>query len=219
MDMTASFLPKPITGINGSGMHTNMSLSRNGENLFYDKKGKHNMSKTGHDFIDRLLHSSEEMCLIMNASVNAYRRLDPNYEAPNEIASSAPNRSSMIRIPLSGKAGQRLEVRSVSPDVNPYLLIYTLLRTGIEGPKPADNTPKPKRIRKRLLPGNIYDAMGSYRRSSWLRKLLGDASHIKYHDLKKMSAHRCPRELGERIKRSEIMYHQEVTNQLLWNQF
>jgi len=219
MNMTASFLPKPITGINGSGMHTNMSLSRNGENIFHDPKGKHNMSKVGHDFIERLLHSSEEMCLVMNASVNAYRRLDPNYEAPNEIASSATNRSSMIRIPLSGKAGQRLEVRSVSPDVNPYLLIYTLLKTGLEGPKPAANTPKPKRIRKRLLPANIYDAMGCYRRSSWLRKLLGDMSHIKYHDLKKMSAHRCPRELGERIKRSEIMYHQEVTNQMLWNLF
>ncbi|MFT7700303.1 MAG: glutamine synthetase, partial [Candidatus Krumholzibacteriia bacterium] len=99
MDMTASFLPKPITGINGSGMHTNMSLSRNGENLFHDADGEHNMSQIGQDFIERLLHSSEEMCLIMNASVNAYRRLDPNYEAPNEIASSATNRSSMIRIP------------------------------------------------------------------------------------------------------------------------
>ncbi len=219
MDMTASFLPKPITGINGSGMHTNMSISRKGENLFYDASGPNNMSAAGCDFIDRILHSSEEMCLILNASVNAYRRLDPNYEAPNEIASSATDRSSMIRIPLAGKAGQRLEVRSVGPDSNPYLLIYTLLRTGLEGPQPDANAPKPKRIRKRVLPGNIYDAMGSYRRSTWLRDLMGEDSHSKYHELKQMSAHRCPRELGTIIKRAELRFHHEVTNQMMWNRF
>lgn len=219
MNMTACFLPKPITGINGSGMHTNMSMARDGENLFYDADGPNNMSAAGQDFTNRLLHSAEEMCLILNASVNAYRRLDPNFEAPNEITSSAIDRTSMIRIPLAGKAGQRLEVRSVSPDANPYLLIYTLLRTGLEGPLPAANAPKPKRIRKRLLPSNIYDAMGSHRRSSWLRKVLGEASQVKYFELKQMAAHRCPRELGSRIKRAEIMFHQEVTNQMLWNRF
>jgi len=217
--MTASFLPKPVTSINGSGMHTNMSLSRNGENLFYDADGPDRMSALGLDFTNRLLHSAEDMCLILNASVNAYRRLDPNYEAPNEIAASATNRSSMIRIPLSGKAGQRVEVRSVGPDANPYMLIYTLLRTGLEGPQSAADTPKPKRIRKRVLPGNIYDAMGSYRRSTWVREVLGADSHGKYLELKKMSAHRCPHELGNRIKRAEIMFHHEVTNQLLWNRF
>ncbi len=219
MGMTASFLPKPVIGINGSGMHTNMSMARNGENLFYDADGPDNMSAAGQDFTNRLLHSAEEMCLILNASVNAYRRLDPNFEAPNEITFSAIDRSSMIRIPLSGKAGQRLEVRSVGPDANPYLLIYTLLRTGLEGPLPDANAPKPKRIRKRLLPDNIYDAMGSHRRSAWLREALGEDSQMKYFELKQMAAHRCPRELGTRIKRSEIIYHQEVTNQMLWNRF
>ena len=219
MGMTASFLPKPVTGINGSGMHTNMSLARNGANLFYDGNGAHNMSALGVNFTERLLHSAEDLCLILNPSVNAYRRLDPNYEAPNEIAASPTDRSSMIRIPLAGKSGQRIEVRSVGPDANPYLLIYSLLRTGLEGPEPDASAPKPKRIRKRLLPGNIYDAMGSYRRSTWIRDLLGDDSHVKYHDLKRMCAHRCPRELGNRIKRAEIMFHHEVTNQMLWNQF
>jgi glutamine synthetase len=219
MDMTASFLPKPITGINGSGMHTNISISKNGENLFYDADGKNNMSENGDQFIRRILHSAEDLCLILNASVNSYRRLDPAFEAPNEINSSAVDRTSMIRIPYASKAGQRLEVRSVGPDSNPYLLIYALLRTGLEGPEPNPRAPKPKRIRKRLLPDNIYDAMSEHRRSAWLKKVMGDESHIKYLELKEMCAHRCPREMGDRIKRAEIMFHHEVTNQMLWNRF
>ncbi len=219
MGMTACFLPKPITGINGSGMHTNISISKNGQNLFYDAEGENNMSKYGQQFIRRTLHSAEDLCLILNASVNSYRRLDPNFEAPNEINSSAVDRTSMIRIPYASKAGQRLEVRSVGPDSNPYLLIYTLLRTGLEGPEPNPKAPKPKRIRKRLLPDNIYDAMTEHRRSAWLKKIMGPDSHLKYLELKEMCAHRCPRELGDRIKRAEIMFHHEVTNQMLWNRF
>jgi len=205
MGMTASFLPKPITGVNGSGMHTNISLADENGNMFWDDNGEHFMSAAGEDFTKRILHNAEDLCLVLNASVNSYRRLDPNYEAPNEIAASATDRSSMIRIPLAGRAGQRIEVRSVAPDANPYMVIYTLLRTGLEGPAPDPKTPKPKRIRKRLLPGNIYDAMGNFRRSMWVKEVLGAASHAKYHELKEMSAHRCPRH--------------EVTNQMIWNQF
>jgi glutamine synthetase len=217
--MTASFLPKPITGVNGSGMHTNMSLAKDGVNLFWDEKGEHYLSDLGWDFTRRILHNAEDLCLVLNASVNAYRRLDPNYEAPNEIAASASDRSSMIRIPLAGKSGQRIEIRSVGPDANPYMLFYALLRTGLEGPAPNPRAPKPKRVRKRLLPGNIYDAMTSYRRSAWAKELLGEVPHGKFHDLKKAAAHRCPREMGNRIKRSEIVFHHEVTNQMLWNSF
>ena len=219
MGMTASFLPKPITGVNGSGMHTNISLADENGNMFWDDNGEHFMSAAGEGFTKRILHNAEDLCLVLNASVNSYRRLDPNYEAPNEITASATDRSSMIRIPLAGRAGQRIEVRSVAPDANPYMVIYTLLRTGLEGPAPDPKTPKPKRIRKRLLPGNIYDAMNAFRRSTWVKEALGAASHAKYHELKEMSAHRCPREMGNRIKRSEIMYHHEVTNQMIWNQF
>ena len=99
------------------------------------------------------------------------------------------------------------------------MLIYALLRTGLEGPEPDPNAPKPKRVRKRLLPGNIYDAMGSFRRSAWVREVLGKTSQAKYHELKEMAAHRCPREMGTRIKRSEIIFHHEVTNQMIWNGF
>jgi glutamine synthetase len=151
--------------------------------------------------------------------VNAYRRLDPHFEAPNEITSSATDRSSMIRIPLASRGGQRIEVRSVGPDANPYLSIYALLRTGLEGPEPDADAPAPKRVRRRILPGNIYEAMGSHRRSPWIREMLGEESATKYCELKEMAAHRCPREMGNLIKRSEIMFHHEVTNQMLWNTF
>ena len=99
------------------------------------------------------------------------------------------------------------------------MLFYALLKTGLEGPQADPKAPKPKRVRKRLLPGNIYDAMTSYRRSAWVKELLGEVPHAKFHDLKEASAHRCPREMGDRIKRSEIMFHHEVTNQMLWNRF
>jgi glutamine synthetase len=125
----------------------------------------------------------------------------------------------MIRIPFASRNGQRVEVRSVGPDANPYLMIYALLRTGLEGPEPDPGAPKPKRLRKRLLPGNIYDAMTTHRRSSWVRELMGASSQAKYHELKEACAHRCPRELGNRIKRAEIMFHHEVTNQMLWSRF
>jgi glutamine synthetase len=125
----------------------------------------------------------------------------------------------MIRIPLAGKRGQRIEVRSVGPDANPYMLIYSLLKTGLEGAEPDPAAPAPKRVRKRLLPGNIYDAITSFRRSPYIKELLGEAVQSKYVELKQASADRCPRELGTLIKRAEIMFHHEVTNQMLWNTF
>ena len=176
----ASFLPKPVTGINGSGMHTNISLSREGRNLFWDAGGEHQLSESGHAFIRRVLHNAEDLCLVLNASVNAYRRLDPAFEAPNEISASPKDRTAMVRIPLAGERNQRIEVRSVGPDANPYMLIYALLRTGLEGPEPDPDAPKPKRVRKRLLPGNIYDAMTNFRRSDFLQGILGADTHAKY---------------------------------------
>src|ERR1041384_1272870 len=141
-DMTASFLPKPATGINGSGMHTNLSVSQKGKNLFFDAKGPDKLSKLGYKFIDRILTSGQDTCLIFNASVNAYRRLDPHFEAPNQIKSSAVDRGSMIRIPLGNEKSMRIEMRSIAPDANPYLAIYTLFRTGFEGPVEKDNGEK-----------------------------------------------------------------------------
>ena len=133
LDMTASFLPKPVTGVNGNGMHTNLSLSKEGRNLFYDVDGADSISNEARSFIDRVLASATDLCLILNSSVNSYRRLDPNYEAPNQIKASAIDRGAMVRIPIGNERSARVEVRSVAPDANPYLVLYSLLKTGLSG--------------------------------------------------------------------------------------
>jgi len=107
-------------------------------------------------------------------------------------------------------------VRSIAPDAHPYLAIYSLLHTGIEGPLDAQ-AGDPSRTR--FLPDNIYDAIRPFRESSLVRDMLGDTVHEKYAELKLASADRCPRALGARIKRSEIMFHHEITNQYLWSLF
>src|SRR5689334_805701 len=157
LDMTASFLPKPVTGVNGNGMHTNLSIAQKDKNLFFDAKGQDTLSKMGWQFIDRILASGQEICLAFNPSVNAYRRLDPHYEAPNQIKASAVNRGAMVRIPIGNEKSARIEIRSIAPDANPYLALYAALRTGLEGPKSAENDSK--RERTRFLPDNIYDAI------------------------------------------------------------
>jgi glutamine synthetase len=160
MEMTACFLPKPVTGVNGNGMHTNMSLARKGKNLFFDKKGEDGLSASGWSYIQRILANANDICLILNSSVNSYRRLDPHFEAPNQIKASPIDRGSMVRIPLGNEKSARVEVRSIAPDSNPYLAIYSLLRTGIEGPLSEDDNDG-KRPRTRFLPDNIYDAARS----------------------------------------------------------
>ncbi len=213
LGMTASFLPKPVTGVNGSGMHTNLSVSKNGKNIFYGT-GAEGLSDAGWQFIDRILTSANDICLVLNASVNAYRRLDPHFEAPNEIKASPVDRGSMVRIPIGNENSARVEVRSVSPDANPYLVLYTLLKTGLEGPL----TPG-IRSQERFLPDNIYTALDNLRGSEYAATLLGEEVVAKYADLKQGSADRCPRLLGTRIKRAEVQFHHEVYNQALWTKF
>ena len=216
-DMTASFLPKPVTGVNGNGMHTNLSINRKGKNLFYDAKGPDMLSKAGWDFVERILTSANDICLILNSSVNAYRRLDPHYEAPNQIKASANNRGAMIRIPLGNERSKRVEVRSVAPDSNPYMAIYAMLRTGLEGPVAERDDDRKERTR--FLPDNIYDAVRLFKGSEFTKKLIGEDVASKYAELKMASAERCPKALGSMIKAAEIQFHHEVTNQYLWNQF
>ncbi len=217
MGLTATFLPKPLTGINGSGMHTNFSLSKNGKNIFHDPKGKDGLSKIAWDVILRILNHAPELCLILNSSVNSYRRLDPHFEAPNQIKVSPIDRGSMIRIPVGNEKTARIEVRSVAPDANPYLVLYSLLRTGLEGDKLEKD--KDKRERVRFLPDNIYDAIGFLKSSKFMTSILGEDSKDKFIHYKQAAADRSPKALGSTIKRTEIIYHHEVTNQLLWNNF
>ena len=216
MDLTASFLPKPVAGVNGNGMHTNISLSRDGKNLFYDKKGQEGLSKTAWDFVDRVLARANDLCLIFNSSVNSYRRLDPAYEAPNQIKVSPKDRGSMVRLPIGNERSARIEVRSIAPDANPYLAIYAMLRVGTDEEVPTGKSAGKK---TEYLPDNIYTAIENFRRSACAKDLLGPDVHAKFAELKEAQAHRCPRALGSMIKRSEIMFHHEVTNQYLWKQF
>jgi len=218
MDLTASFLPKPMTGVNGNGMHTNLSISKNGKNTFFDPKGQDQLSKSGWNFIDRILASGQEICLTLNPSVNAYRRLDPHYEAPNQIKASAVNRGAMVRIPIGNEKSARVEVRSIAPDANPYLALYTLLRTGLEGPM-EDGDAETRRSRTKFLPDNIYDAIRLFKSSKFVTDMLGDEVHTRYADVKLASAERCPKALGSQIKTSEVQFHHEVTNQYLWSMF
>jgi glutamine synthetase len=219
MGQTASFLPKPIAGINGSGMHCNLSLSKNGKNTFYDARGEDGLSQSAWAFIDRLLYSANDLCLIFNSSVNAYRRLDPNYEAPNQIRSSAVDRTSMIRIPLGNESSARIEIRTVAPDSNPYLAFWTALKTGLEGPINAADSTENRRTRTRVLPGNIYDAIRFFKASDLITEIIGADVKEKFIDRKRASAHRCPRELGDMVKTEEILFHHEVTNQYIWSRF
>jgi glutamine synthetase len=216
MGLTASFLPKPVVGVNGSGMHTNVSVSQNGTNLFWDEKGEEQLSVFGWEFVDRILTHANDICLILNASVNAYRRLDPHFEAPNQIKASAVDRGSMIRIPIGNSRSMRVEVRSVGPDANPYLVLYSLFRTGLEGEKSAMEN---LRQAERYLPDNIYDAIEDFRKAGWTDELLGVDVKARYADLKQASADRCPRLLGTFVKTPEVQYHHEVYNQYLWSLF
>jgi len=216
LGMTASFLPKPVVGVNGSGMHTNVSITKDGKNLFWDPKGEEKLSKFGWQFVDRILTHGNDLCLLLNASVNAYRRLDPHFEAPNQIKASAVDRGSMVRIPIGNDRSMRVEVRSVGPDANPYMVLYSIFKAGLAG-----ETAKIKNLRQaeRYLPDNIYTALEHFRGAEWITEILGEDVKGRYADLKQAAADRCPKLLGTFVKAPEVQYHHEVYNQFLWNQF
>ena len=216
MGLTASFLPKPVVCVNGSGMHTNVSISKSGKNLFWDAKGEEKLSKMGWEFVDRILTHGNDVCLAFNASVNAYRRLDPHFEAPNQLKASPVDRGSMVRIPIGNERSMRTEVRSVAPDANPYMVMYAIFKTGLDG-----DTSKIKNLRQaeRYLPDNIYTAIQNFEKAEWTTKLFGNDVKTRYVELKRASADRCPRQLGTFVKAPEVQYHHEVYNQFLWNLF
>src|SRR5438270_7092524 len=187
MGLTACFLPKPVVGVNGNGMHTNVSISKGGKNIYWDPKGEEKLSKFGWAFVDRILTHGNDICLLLNASVNAYRRLDPHFEAPNQLKASPVDRGSMIRIPIGNERSMRVEVRSVAPDANPYLVMYSIFRPGIEG-----ETAKIKNLRQaeRYLPDNVYLALDNFRKADWTNTLFGADVKARYVDLKRSAADR-----------------------------
>jgi glutamine synthetase len=216
MGYTASFLPKPVVGVNGSGMHTNVSISKDNINLFWDERGQEKLSSFGWEFIDRILTHALDICLVLNSSVNAYRRLDPHFEAPNQIKASATDRGSMVRVPIGNHRSMRVEVRSVAPDANPYLALYSIFKTGVDG-----TTAKIDNLRQaeRYLPDHIQAAIDDFKSSKWIAEILGSDVQGRLADLKQAAANRCPRDLGTFVKAPEVQFHHEVYNQSLWNLF
>jgi len=223
MGLTACFLPKPIQNLNGSGMHTNMSFEKDGKNIFYSAEGKYSLSDAAHRAITGVLYYANDLCLIMNPSVNAYRRLDPAFEAPNEIKVSSVDRGSMVRIPIGNEKSARIEVRTVAPDANPYLCFYTIVSAALSGIDADGEEIKVMESKVygeiKKLPGEIYTAIELFEKSKFMAETLGKDSCDKYVALKKRAADRSPRALGTRVKNGEVLFHHEITNQSLWSEF
>src|SRR5690606_6992517 len=178
-------MPKPVAGINGSGMHTNTSLAdKEGNNAFYDKDAKNGLSEVATHFIGGILTHAREFCLITNPTVNSYKRLVPGYEAPCYVSWSEANRSTMIRIPASRGKSTRVEVRSVDPTANPYLAMAAILAAGLDG---IQNKIYVKPVEKNLfqldeagrkelgvynLPANLKEAIDEFEKSDFMRQVI-----------------------------------------------
>ena len=163
----ASFMPKPKYGINGSGMHINMSLSKDGHNIFHDPDGKMGLSKEAYYFIGGIMKHMKGVTLIMNPLVNSYKRLVPGYEAPCYIAWSATNRSPLIRIPASRGEETRVELRSPDPAANPYLALAVCLAAGIDGIRNKIEPPEE-------VPENVYELKEEEKASRGIESLPAD---------------------------------------------
>ncbi len=190
----ATFMPKPIFGINGSGMHCHLSLfDLDGqENKFADTSSEWKISKSGLSFIAGVIEHARAFCAITNPLVNSYKRLVPGYEAPTHIAWSMRNRSPMIRIPERRGLGTRMEIRMPDPSCNPYLAFSAVLAAGLDGMERQLEPPPPvnkniytmsqrERAKNKIasLPGNLNEAVDSFEKSKLMRDALGD--HIFTH--------------------------------------
>ena len=150
-DVHATFMPKPISGINGSGMHTHISLFRDGENAFHEESDEFGLSETAYSFLAGILDHAPAITAICNPTVNSYKRLVPGYEAPIYVAWSDVNRSALVRKPAArGPAASRIELRSPDPSCNPYLALAVMLQAGLDGIERGLDAPDPVRE-------NIYD--------------------------------------------------------------
>jgi len=193
----ASFMPKPIYGISGSGMHTNISLFRENQNIFYDEKDPLNLSQEAYWFIGGLMKHARSLAALTNPIVNSYKRLVPGYEAPVYIAWSARNRSPLIRIPSAKGMSTRIELRCPDPSCNPYLALAGILAAGLDGienkiqpPPPKDvniySLTKEEKINQCVdsLPADLGEAIEEMKKSELLREVLGEHIFEKYIEAK-----------------------------------
>lgn len=199
----ATFMPKPLHGENGSGMHTHFSLWKGGKNVFYDPQGEpYRMSKVGRQFVAGVLDHVREITAILNPLVNSYKRIIPGYEAPVYISWAGINRSALVRVPNvkvdKEATGRRGEIRSPDPSCNPYLAFSMLLAAGLDGirrglepPKPVDalnlfSMPDVERKERGIhsLPGSLEDALKDFQRSAWVTEVLGQHLRDAYLEAK-----------------------------------
>lgn len=198
----ATFMPKPLFGENGSGMHVHQSLFKGGRNAFYSKDSQFNLSETAKHYIAGILKRAPEITSLCNQWVNSYKRLVPGYEAPVYVSWANRNRSAMIRVPMykPGKeTATRMELRSPDPTCNPYLAFAVMLGAGLEGienkyelvdPIEEDifDMTQAERTAKGIteLPGNLYDAIKETEKSDLVKKILGDHIFNKFIENKKV---------------------------------
>lgn len=185
--LRATFMAKPLEGEPGSGMHTNMSLFKDGKNVFYDENGKFHLSKTALYFLNGILTHARALTCVGNPTVNSYKRLIPGFEAPVYIAWATKNRSPLVRIPDAEEIGTRLELRSADPTANPYLLLAAALKSGLEGIKEAEMPMDPitsnlydmsEQRREELgihsLPSTLHNAIKAFKADKLIQQALGE---------------------------------------------
>ena len=206
----ASFMPKPKADVAGSGVHLNMSLTRDGENIFYDPEGRYGLSKEAYYFIGGIMKHIQAMTLIMNPLVNSYKRLVPGYEAPTDVAWSFTNRTPLMRIPMVKDSNKRIELRNPDPSMNPYLALALCLAAGLDGIKnqikpPAEvqmnvfamSDAEKETLNIARLPESLKEAIDWFEADEFVRNVLGN--------------HICNKLL--KIKRQEwVTYRTQVTD-------
>ncbi len=190
----ATFMPKPVYGINGSGMHTNQSLfNLDGTNAFFDDNGPLKLSATAYHYIAGILKNARSFTAVTNPLVNSYKRLVPGYEAPVYVAWSGSNRSALVRIPSSRGLSTRTEVRSPDPSCNPYLALAMMLKAGLDGV--VNELPAPDPVNVDIyhmtptemeeagvicLPANLHEAIEALKNNPLSKEALGDHIYTKY---------------------------------------
>jgi glutamine synthetase len=200
--LCATFMPKPVAGRAGSGMHTNMSLFRDGKNVFYDPKSEKGLSHTAYNFIAGILKHIKGICAVTNPLVNSYKRLVPGFEAPCYIAWTAGNRSALIRVPASRGDSTRAELRNPDPACNPYLAFTLLLAAGMDGIE--NNLTPPEAVTSNIydideqgrkdrniesLPSDLKSAVAAMREDPLVERVLGKHIFSKYVEAKEKEWH------------------------------
>lgn len=187
--LRATFMPKPVEGINGSGMHVHVSLFKNGQNAFYDPNGEYELSETFYHFVAGLIEHSRAITAITNPTVNSYKRLVPGYEAPVNVAWAVSNRSALVRIPQARGERTRLEYRSPDSSCNAYLAFAVILASGLDGLKRNLTPPKPinqnifkmsdsEKVENKIksLPSNLMEALEIAKKDKLVVETLGEKS-------------------------------------------